>query len=172
MTNEFWQFSLAVYAAPGVADECLDLQDHFGIDVNLLLFAAYVGSRRLVLSSDDVDQCFLAVREWREQVVHPLRSVRRATKTLLPQYSLALQRQIEDIRGKVKLAELESEKVQQDLLLQWLDGRHLAQAVGAESAVRNNVQMIFRCSRLAHQPADSLEKLVSASLSFPTKIAK
>lgn len=172
MTNEFWQFSLAVYAAPGVANECLDLQENFGVDVNLLLFAAYVGSRRLVLSSDDVDQCFLAVHQWREQVVEPLRSVRRATKTLLPQHRLPLQQQIEDIRGKVKSAELESEKVQQDLLLQWLEGRHLGQAAGAESAIRNNIQMIFRRSRSARQPVESLEKLVSASLSFPTKIAK
>jgi uncharacterized protein (TIGR02444 family) len=40
MANAFWDFSLKVYAAAGVADECILLQDRFGIDVNLLLFCA------------------------------------------------------------------------------------------------------------------------------------
>jgi uncharacterized protein (TIGR02444 family) len=44
--NDFWRFSLSVYAAPGVADECLALQDTRGVDVNLLLFCAWLGGAR------------------------------------------------------------------------------------------------------------------------------
>lgn len=44
--NEFWQFSLAVYAAPGVEAECLALQEALGIDVNLLLFFVWLGASR------------------------------------------------------------------------------------------------------------------------------
>lgn len=49
LENRFWRFSLAVYAAPGVADECLALQERCGIDVNILLFCAWVGGARRIL---------------------------------------------------------------------------------------------------------------------------
>lgn len=44
--NPFWRFSCAVYAAPGVAQACLELQDTHGADVNLLLLAAWLGAAR------------------------------------------------------------------------------------------------------------------------------
>src|SRR6202000_1576818 len=42
--SRFWTFSLAVYADPAVQRECLALQDDHGVDVNLLLFCAFVGA--------------------------------------------------------------------------------------------------------------------------------
>jgi uncharacterized protein (TIGR02444 family) len=42
--NPFWRFSLAVYAAPGVAPEFLALQDMRAIAINLLLFGAWLGN--------------------------------------------------------------------------------------------------------------------------------
>jgi uncharacterized protein (TIGR02444 family) len=41
--NPFWNFSLAVYAAPDVAAECLALQSALNIDANSLLFCAWLG---------------------------------------------------------------------------------------------------------------------------------
>ncbi len=41
--NDFRCFSLAVYEQAEVAQECLQLQQAIGIDVNLLLFCAWVG---------------------------------------------------------------------------------------------------------------------------------
>jgi uncharacterized protein (TIGR02444 family) len=38
-----WSFSLAVYSDGSVQQECLNLQDQYGIDVNVLLFCAYAG---------------------------------------------------------------------------------------------------------------------------------
>ena len=43
--NEFWRFSLAIYKPPDVAAECLALQEAVGLDVNLLLFCAWLGTR-------------------------------------------------------------------------------------------------------------------------------
>jgi uncharacterized protein (TIGR02444 family) len=162
MSNGFWEFSLSVYAAPGVSDECLELQDRFGIDVNLLLFAAYAGSRHLILSPESIDRCSLLVRQWREQVIQPLRSVRRVTKELLQQHSPQIQRQAEDIGSKVKLIELDSEKVQQDLLYQWLEGQTLDRTTDTDQAIRNNVETILRRSLSTQQSASS-PKLISAA---------
>ena len=70
--NAFWRFSLAVYAAPGVAEECLALQETSNIGVNLLLFCAWVGAGcRALLTQGDVERADAAVRNWRKNVVHP-----------------------------------------------------------------------------------------------------
>ena len=53
--NEFWRFSLAVYGQDDVAQECLQLQQVGGIDINLLLFCAWLGTRAIVLSAVEID---------------------------------------------------------------------------------------------------------------------
>jgi uncharacterized protein (TIGR02444 family) len=40
----FWRFSLALYARPGVAAALLALQDRVGRDVNLILYALWLGA--------------------------------------------------------------------------------------------------------------------------------
>ena len=54
----FWQFSGAVYAHPGVAEACLDLQDRHGLDVNLLLFCAWAGVQGRVFDGGDLGLLF------------------------------------------------------------------------------------------------------------------
>ena len=99
--NEFWRFSLVVYAAPKVADECLALQETFGIDVNLLLFCAWLGAaRRVVLTQSDVERADAAVRNCHESVVHPLRGVRQTLKSICGD--------CDGFRLKVKAIELRS----------------------------------------------------------------
>lgn len=46
LDHEFWQFSLAVYEAPGVEPECLALQEALAVDVNLQLFCTWRGASR------------------------------------------------------------------------------------------------------------------------------
>ena len=36
-TRSFWDFSLAFYALPGVADACLELQERCSVDVKVML---------------------------------------------------------------------------------------------------------------------------------------
>src|SRR3974377_2548240 len=43
MSQSLWNFSLAAYANKAVQDECLALQDEFGLDVNLILSCSYLG---------------------------------------------------------------------------------------------------------------------------------
>src|SRR3954464_15663396 len=72
--NPFWAFSLEVYAAQGVAAECLALQREFGIDVNMLLFCAWLGAaRKRLLSAEQFESFEDAVHRWHEDVVKPLR---------------------------------------------------------------------------------------------------
>lgn len=108
--NAFWQFSLRIYRAPGVAAECLALQDALGIDVNLLLFMAWLGAaRRTMLTDDEVASAQNLVQPWHDQAVRPLRAVRRQLKAFATPDS-------EAFRLRVKTVELEAEQVEQAML--------------------------------------------------------
>lgn len=111
--NEFWTFSLALYAAPDVAAECLSLQDRYGVDVNLLLFFTWLGaSRRKSLSASEVEQVRGRVAHWHATVVRPLRAVRRDLKEARADSSQAL-------RDRVKALELEAEQIEQAMLFEF-----------------------------------------------------
>jgi uncharacterized protein (TIGR02444 family) len=76
-----WRFSLAFYARPGVAATCLELQDRAGHDVNLLLYACWLGlSGRGRLTAQSLVAAEDAARPWREAVIAPIRAARRAVK--------------------------------------------------------------------------------------------
>jgi len=81
--SSLWTFSLAVYDNVAVKRECLDLQDRHSVDVNLLLFCAFVGAvHGAVLSQADLRQVEGVVHDWNAQVVHSLRKARHAVKSL------------------------------------------------------------------------------------------
>jgi uncharacterized protein (TIGR02444 family) len=112
LDNPFWQFSLKVYAAPGVAQECLMLQDESGVDVNMLLYCSWRGVEADVLSAATIAHLNEAVQTWRADVVGPLRAVRRSLKGMA---SLD-QAVIKDIRGRVQDTEIFAEQVEQAIL--------------------------------------------------------
>ncbi len=106
--HPFWDFSLALYARPGVAEACLRLQDGPGLDVNLLLFACWSAAERGAPPSRAGWRRLIdGTAAWRSQVVVPLRGVRRFLKnsTVTP-WSAAL-------RERVKALELDAEHAEQ-----------------------------------------------------------
>jgi len=107
--NEFWRFSIAVYGQDEVAKECLQLQQALGIDINLLLFCAWLGSSGIALSKAEIEGASSAVRSWHENVVRPLRGVRQHIKKME-------RVDFECFRGKVKGMELEAEQIEQAIL--------------------------------------------------------
>lgn len=124
--NPLWSFSLAVYARPGVPAACLDLQDRLGQDVNLLLFAAWAGLECAArLTAEDLDRIDGAVAGWRDGMVRPLRALRRQAKTEDPA-----------LYKRLKAAELEAERVQQDRLCA-LSGLHPQPGGSRETAAAN-----------------------------------
>ena len=127
--NAFWRFSLAVYGEEGVAQECLALQEAFGLDVNVLLFCAWCGTRAIALNRTEIDAACGAVAAWHDHVVRPLRGVRQYVKTL--------QRDdFENFRTKVKGIELEAEQIEQAILFAH---SQRVQGANAPDAVARNV---------------------------------
>ena len=109
--SAFWQFSLAYYARPQVAGACLELQDHAGIDVNLLLYLLFLAAHNREVGRDDVARIDSMVAAWREQVVLPLRNVRRQLKPGIPPCDRT---DTDQLRSAVKRIELDAERIEQE----------------------------------------------------------
>lgn|SRR4051812_48904844 len=109
----FWSFSVEVYGRPGVAPACLALQDRFGCDVNLVLFALWAARCGTALDPAEFERLDDAVKGWRAEIVEPIRALRRRLKS----DSFAASREAaEACRKKLLDAELAAERAAQELL--------------------------------------------------------
>ena len=105
MDSPLWRFSLAVYRGAGVQEECLDVQERFGIDVNLLMLCAYVGAiEGAVMSASDVADALEATGAWHADVVRVLRQARRSLKPLAEAGNLCRCAAYPEIVNAVKIA--------------------------------------------------------------------
>lgn len=156
--NPFWQFSLRVYGAPDVAEECLEVQDKLGADVNVVLYAIWLGAVcGRILDDGDLARIEDVVATWSTNVVQPLRNVRREIKTVHE----ASDSQMQELRKRVADTELFSEQIEQALLFR------LTESIGrpggaSDAAAQENVSSV-----LARHGADvttfPLSKLLAAS---------
>lgn len=110
MGNPLWDFALSSYQIEGVAPACLGLQDSFGVDVNLLLYAAWLAQLDRRLGEMHLTALNRSVTNWRDQVVKPLRAVRRELQGCTG---------AADIREGVKALELRAEQEQLDRMYQF-----------------------------------------------------
>jgi uncharacterized protein (TIGR02444 family) len=111
--SSFWTFSLEFYSDPAIAGICIDLQDRHACDVNVVLFALWCASRHRSLSSHELERVVASISPWQNDVVRPLRGVRRNLKQLAADLALA---PISELREAVKKQELEAEHLQQSLM--------------------------------------------------------
>ena len=107
MGNPLWDYSLATYSLDGVAPTCLELQDTFGLDVNLLLYAAWLAHRERRLSHVHLVELEAVIADWRINVVMPLRALRRQLQGHPPAAT---------ILNEIKALELRAEQQQQDMM--------------------------------------------------------
>src|SRR5260221_7915388 len=134
--SPFWGFSLVFYRQPGVADACIALQDGGGVDVNILLFFLWPAPARRCLPPAAAKALCAKAGPWRDDVVVPLRTLRRRLKDGSP---LVEHRAGELFRTKIKAVELESERLQQEAMFALADGLATESAPTIEAAARANV---------------------------------
>jgi uncharacterized protein (TIGR02444 family) len=121
LDRDSWAFALEVYGRPGVSDACLKLQNEAGVDVLMLLVTAFAAVRlRLLLTLAEITELDNACRAWREQIIRPLRSIRAGLKT---GPAPAPSSETEPFRSKMKLIELDAERLQNQLLAACLPRR-------------------------------------------------
>lgn len=111
--SSFWTFSLEFYSRPAIGEICLDLQDRFGADVNIVLYGLWQAHRGRRLSEKDMREVIGFAEIWQKNVVEPLRKVRRFLKT--PPSGWPLQ-EVNLLRQHVKAEELQAEQLQQNAM--------------------------------------------------------
>jgi uncharacterized protein (TIGR02444 family) len=152
IADEFWAFSLDVYARPAVAAACLRLQDEQDLDVNLLLLCCWLArSGRGRLSEGDLAAAEARAAPWRRDVVEPLRGVRRALKAMAGSGVPALY-------GELKRLELSAEREEQRRLAAGPWSRRAAGPARDDDLVAN---LGLYLARHGHRP-EIADDLVSA----------
>ena len=101
--SAFWDWALAAYDRPGVAEACLSLQDDHGQQTAYLLWAAWASPPAAALA----DGAELA-RHWETTILGPVRQSRRALKAPLEPVDDAARLAV---RETVKAVELDLEKL-------------------------------------------------------------
>lgn len=157
--SPFWRFSLQFYRLPEVADACIALQEEAGVDVNLLLFLLWQATRRRKLSAGDVAAIEGKIGGWREATVVPLRAVRRILKSPL---GLVAPQSAEAFRNRIKAAELEAERLQQEAMYELAQATAFGEeAPSTEQAVRANIRA-YEEMRGVTFPARAIDTLLWA----------
>ncbi len=79
LDNPFWQFALRCYSRPGNAAFCLKLQDEYRVNVNVLLFSAWLAQSDRSLPRRDWNALTQQLQPW-QQRTEQIRVLRRALK--------------------------------------------------------------------------------------------
>ena len=125
MSKSLWDFSADLYARPGVADCCLQLQDEWGADVCLLLTALWLEKRGVAATAERIAQLERLAAPWQTAVNTPLRQLRRAWKA-----AAAHDAELAELRRQLASLELQAERI----LLERLEVLGMAWPADARSA--------------------------------------
>ena len=78
--SPLWRFSNNIYRKEGVSEILLHVQDKFFIDVNMILFVAWLASINRSLTAADIQDAKKLVSLWRIKAIVPIRNIRRSLK--------------------------------------------------------------------------------------------
>jgi uncharacterized protein (TIGR02444 family) len=161
--SPFWRFSLRFYRQPEVADACITLQEQAGVDVNLLLFLLWHAVHKRALSTPEISELEARIAPWRNTTVVPLRTMRRALKS---PSALVGGATAELFRTKIKAAELEAERLQQEAMHELAVPSLLGKdAASLEAAARANMAA-YAALCGAPLPSSASETLLAALASL------
>jgi uncharacterized protein (TIGR02444 family) len=110
--SRFWNFSIALYNKPQVTELCLELQDKYGANINLLLWCLWLEHQSIELSLQRLTAALVAIQKWDMDYVQTLRVLRRKMKVEFAQDINA----VLHVREQIKSAELLAEKCEQEWL--------------------------------------------------------
>jgi len=145
-----WDFALRVYGSNGVAEACLTLQDRHGLDVPVLLYCCWVGCIGQELDDAGLARALRCSEPWAEQIVRPLRRVRRWLKESDRLNASSPAAEQESLRSAIKAAELEAERLQLRMLEAMTDpsGAHPLPTADARRVAADNLAVYIGAAGL------------------------
>jgi uncharacterized protein (TIGR02444 family) len=167
--NEFWDFSVKLYGAPGVAPACLALQERHGLDVNALMFCVWLGaSGRGPVEPARLADAFAAAEAWHAEIVRALRAIRKRLKSPVGPVDVDLAMAL---RARIQKIEIDAEHIEQLTLATRAGGlvpRARDPDARAEHAARHCAAYFVRIGATPGQ-ADlgDLKIVIGAALALP-----
>lgn len=122
--HPLWFFSLRIYQVPRVAQQCLQWQNQWGVDVNLLLACVWLGRQGGWLSQGEFDELASLAHDWQRDRVVPIRRRRQRLSEQLQRNRVRWQPDIYTERRKLLQQELVQEQKEQSLIWQWISQRY------------------------------------------------
>ncbi|MCP4327727.1 MAG: TIGR02444 family protein [Alphaproteobacteria bacterium] len=161
--TEFWDFSLAVYGHDGVAEACLGFQDNYGVDVNLLLFCAWMGaSGRGHVGGPDLYELSDMVEDWHHSVVRYLRTLRTDLRDGHEPFPDIL---VESVRRRLQKVEIDTEHAEQVVLASWADDRPPHEVSTEQALIDADSNMMVYLGALTPRPSTGDHENVEIILS-------
>ena len=111
--DSLWSYSQIQYTQPGVEEYCLELQNTYRGNVNILLFCSWLGYCGIKISTKDVILAISTIKDWDLNVVQSLRRARK----YYTESPMAIENN--NIKSDLKKLELISEKSVQNTLYEW-----------------------------------------------------
>ncbi len=139
--TDFPAYSIALYGRENVEENCLILQDRYGLDVNAVLFCCWFGAQHGLISEDLWTRIDEISRQWQSRLIRPLREARRWLKGP----GFATNQEQQDLRERIKADEIAAELLQQRMMQEaCADFKAGAPAEAAEAARRNAEALLRR----------------------------
>ena len=111
--STIWPYVLRLYGVAEFGPAGIALQDSVGADVDILLYLCFLADGARPAARDDVARMDASVKAWRENVVKPVRALRRQLKDGIAPVPLSVS---DPIRNIVKNVELDAERIQLETL--------------------------------------------------------
>jgi uncharacterized protein (TIGR02444 family) len=159
LPESLWDFSLAFYAKPGVEDCCLQLQDNYRVNVNVLLWCVWLGFRGYELNQVYLDEALALISPWDNHYVRPLRDLRRQMKVEFGTGDAG----VEAARTTIKQAELQAERQ----LQHWLEQRVKqwgTPSTANRQTLSKNIHVYLASLGIAKQVITQVEELINQLL--------
>jgi len=77
--SELWCYSTQVYTIVEVEKSCLQLQNEFEADVNILLYCCWAGEKKCLLNNEELSAIQTVTTPW-QRILKPLRDARQMMK--------------------------------------------------------------------------------------------
>lgn len=169
LPHPFWNFSLEVYAAEGVARACLELQERRRLNVNVMLLCVWLGaSGRGTLTVDRLKALLVEIEPWHSGVVTATRAVRGRIRN--GDWPTAPMEAVQAARRHIADAELSAEHVEQLMLAShWpLPGDRDRPPHQRLRAAVGNLGVYAVCLGVTPDNADRESLLPLVAAAFPT----
>ena len=163
----FWNFSISFYPLPDIEQSCLQLQDNFELNVNLVLFCHWLAiEKQQPLDSNQWQQLIVTTQPW-EEILKPLRESRRMIK----HHPIAWPSDFkQETSNGVSNIEINTEHMQQLAIEQaWQQMNTASSDESCENIINHNIKYYLIATNSSFS-ADAIsaetETLLKASLGF------